>query len=371
MWWLIDQAKSHFNAKLERHLIPGGCAQSSDPGLEDTHEELVGVFPHNCKVDTRQEYGTMDDQTNDNCYHVHSQLPGHYLQIFYGDDLSTDEAGDAEGWIPIIWLRRESIHVKCTEVWCFSLKSKHLPHDHDNQLHYNLIENVEEFNHKPGSFSHLAHTNTKGDEESNNSYNISMATIKMWKKESTCLYCIAKVMPIPNTFIPLLYCRDFLSMKIGGGLVALERNSAVLLVSSKSGWTSTLFTTVWTCVFKHHTNLFTISRQFPNGRIKQHASYLLEASLNQVLWKEVSDKVKKGIKTGNLIVFGSLSQILLEFWITRVDEKHQDNPQYSRNDSGGHIINHGSGTQTTTWLCIQTRKTFVKKIIRLISFIVL
>lgn len=185
--------------------------------------------------------------------------------------------------------------------------------------------------------------------------------LKCEKKESTCLYCIAKVMPIPNTFIPLLYCRDFLSMKIGGGLVALERNSAVLLVSSKSGWTSTLFTTVWTCVFKHHTNLFTISRQFPNGRIKQHASYLLEASLNQVLWKEVSDKVKKGIKTGNLIILGSLSQILLEFWITRVDEKHQDNPQYSRNDSGGHIINHGSGTQTTTWLCIQTRKTFVEK----------
>lgn len=36
-------------------------------------------------------------------------------------------------------------------------------------------------------------------------------------------------------------------------------------------------------------------------------SYLLEASLNQVLREEVSDKVKKGIKTGNLIILGSFS----------------------------------------------------------------
>lgn len=91
----------------------------------------------------------------------------------------------------------------------------------------------------------------------------------------------------------------------------------------------------------------------------QLASYLLEASLNQVLRKEVSDKVKKGIQTGNLIILSSFSEILLEFWISRVDEEHQDHAQHSSNDSSGHVIDHGSGTQATTWLRIQTSQTLV------------
>lgn len=85
---------------MECDRIPRGCAQSRDPGLEDTHEEREGVFPYNCKVDARQEYGTVDDQTNNNRHHVHPQLPGHHLQIFNRDDLSTDQAGDAEGRVP-------------------------------------------------------------------------------------------------------------------------------------------------------------------------------------------------------------------------------------------------------------------------------
>lgn len=77
-------------------------------------------------------------------------------------------------------------------------------------------------------------------------------------------------------------------------------------------------------------------------------SYLLEASLNQVLREEVSDEVKKGIKTGNLIVLSSFSEILLEFWVSRVDEEHQDDSQHSSDDSSGHVIDHSSGAQTTT-----------------------
>lgn len=90
-------------------------------------------------------------------------------------------------------------------------------------------------------------------------------------------------------------------------------------------------------------------------------SYLLEASLNQVLREEVSDEVKKGIKTGNLIVLSSFSEILLEFWVSRVDEEHQDDSQHSSNDSSGHVIDHGSGAQTTTWLRIQTSQTSVRE----------
>ncbi len=90
---------------MQCNFIPRGCAQSRDPGLEDAHEEREGVFPYNCEVDAWQEYGTMDDQTNNNRHHVHPQLPAHHLQIFDRDDLSTDQASDAKGRVPI-----ESVH---------------------------------------------------------------------------------------------------------------------------------------------------------------------------------------------------------------------------------------------------------------------
>lgn len=80
---------------------PGGRPQGSDPGLEDAQEEGEGVFPDNNEVDAGQEDGAVDDESHDHSHHVHSQLPPHRLQVFNGDDLSTDETGNTEGRIPV------------------------------------------------------------------------------------------------------------------------------------------------------------------------------------------------------------------------------------------------------------------------------
>lgn len=42
----------------------------------------------------------MDNQTHDDCDHVHSQLTSHHLQIIDGDDLSTDETGNTDWRVP-------------------------------------------------------------------------------------------------------------------------------------------------------------------------------------------------------------------------------------------------------------------------------
>lgn len=42
----------------------------------------------------------MDDEANNHSDHVHSQLPGHHLQVLDGDDLTTDETGNTEGRVP-------------------------------------------------------------------------------------------------------------------------------------------------------------------------------------------------------------------------------------------------------------------------------
>lgn len=42
----------------------------------------------------------MDDEADDHSHHVHSQLPGHHLQVIDGDDLTTDETGDTKGRVP-------------------------------------------------------------------------------------------------------------------------------------------------------------------------------------------------------------------------------------------------------------------------------
>lgn len=80
--------------------LPGGCPQGSDPGLEDAHEEGVGVFLDNGKVDGRQEDGSVDDQAHDHGHHVHPQLPCNHLQVIDGDDLTTDQAANTEGRVP-------------------------------------------------------------------------------------------------------------------------------------------------------------------------------------------------------------------------------------------------------------------------------
>lgn len=43
----------------------------------------------------------MDDESNNHGHHVHAQLPCHHLQIFDGDDLTTDQTGNTEGRVPV------------------------------------------------------------------------------------------------------------------------------------------------------------------------------------------------------------------------------------------------------------------------------
>ena len=82
-------------------LRPGSSSQSCDPRLEDAQEEFVGVFSHNGKVNGGQEDGSMDDEPDDDGYHVHPQLPTNHLQIFNRDDFAADQAGNTEGRVPV------------------------------------------------------------------------------------------------------------------------------------------------------------------------------------------------------------------------------------------------------------------------------
>lgn len=79
---------------------PGGCPQSSDPGLEDSQEEGEGVFPDDSKIDAGQEDCSMDDEANNYSHHVHAQLPGNHLQILDGNYLTTDQTGNTQGRVP-------------------------------------------------------------------------------------------------------------------------------------------------------------------------------------------------------------------------------------------------------------------------------
>lgn len=87
---------------------PGGCAQGSDPGLEDAEEEGEGVFPDDNEVDAGQEDGSVDDEADDHSHHIHAQLPGDHLQVLNGDDLTADETGDTEGRVPVQAQRLQS-----------------------------------------------------------------------------------------------------------------------------------------------------------------------------------------------------------------------------------------------------------------------
>ena len=69
---------------------PGGCPQSSDPGLENAQKEGEGVFPCDNKVNAGQEDCSVDDEANNHSHHVHAKLPGYHLQVLDGDDLSTN-----------------------------------------------------------------------------------------------------------------------------------------------------------------------------------------------------------------------------------------------------------------------------------------
>lgn len=86
-------------------------------------------------------------------------------------------------------------------------------------------------------------------------------------------------------------------------------------------------------------------------------AYLLEASLDKVLWEEVPNEIEEGIQAGDLILDGALSQLLLHLGVARVDDQHQDDTQDGGNDGGGHVVDHGPGAQATTGLGIQTRQS--------------
>lgn len=45
--------------------------------------------------------------------------------------------------------------------------NRYWPHDHDDKFHHNFIEDVEEFNHESGLFTHLPHADAKCNKETN------------------------------------------------------------------------------------------------------------------------------------------------------------------------------------------------------------
>lgn len=92
-----------------------------------------------------------------------------------------------------------------------------------------------------------------------------------------------------------------------------------------------------------------------------HIPYLLETSLDQVLWEQVPDEVKEGIQAGDLIMDVALSQLLLHLGVARVDDQHQDHSQDGSNDGGGHVVDHGPGSQTATGFGIQTSQSWQRE----------
>lgn len=42
----------------------------------------------------------MDDEADNHSNHVHSQLPGHHLQVLDGDDLTTDQTSNTKWRVP-------------------------------------------------------------------------------------------------------------------------------------------------------------------------------------------------------------------------------------------------------------------------------
>ena len=68
--------------------------------MEDAHEEGEGVLPDDGEVDSGQEDGSVDEESDHDGDHVHPQLPGNCLQVVDGDDLTADQTGDTEGRVP-------------------------------------------------------------------------------------------------------------------------------------------------------------------------------------------------------------------------------------------------------------------------------
>lgn len=135
------------------------------------HEELEWVFFDNDEIYEREEDAPVDDETHDDGYHVHAQLPGNHLQVSDGDDLSTDEASDTQRGVPAgrqstLWEFFPTEGTMQIKRW-----DGHLPHDRTNQLHDDFIQHIEKLQHQFGLFSHFAHNDSKSHKESNQAWN--------------------------------------------------------------------------------------------------------------------------------------------------------------------------------------------------------
>lgn len=86
--------------KISVSVLPGCCPQRCDPSLEDSHEELEGIFSNYYKIYGWKKDAAMDDESNDHSQHVHPKLPCNHLQVSDGDDLSTDKAGNTKRRVP-------------------------------------------------------------------------------------------------------------------------------------------------------------------------------------------------------------------------------------------------------------------------------
>lgn len=82
------------------HTLPAGRAQSCDPGLEDSGVEREGAFSGDAEKYGGQDQAAVDPQAHHDGHHVHTQLPGHHLQVSDGSYLPRDERGDAHRRVP-------------------------------------------------------------------------------------------------------------------------------------------------------------------------------------------------------------------------------------------------------------------------------
>lgn len=85
----------------------------------------------------------------------------------------------------------------------------------------------------------------------------------------------------------------------------------------------------------------------------------MKAGLDQVLREQVSDQVQKRVHAADLLVAQSGAGLNRpEFGVSWVNPEHQDDTQDGRDDGGGHVVHHGSGTHPPTGASVQTCQTW-------------
>lgn len=80
--------------------VPAGRSQSSDPSLEDTRVKCEGIFSSHGEEYDWQDECAMNNESDDDCDHVHAQLSRHHFQITDGSYFTTDEGGNANWRVP-------------------------------------------------------------------------------------------------------------------------------------------------------------------------------------------------------------------------------------------------------------------------------